>query len=102
MNAASSTRLVVRAFFDGERLLDGGPYRFNVKRGLLVAIAPAPGAPVDVEFLLPPLADCHVHCFLDGSLTDDAARKRHLASGFDSLLATARPHAAAARQCGIA
>lgn len=97
-----TVRLRVGGYFDGERCHEAGPYLFTLRSGKIVAIeSGAAGEPLDCQFLLPALTDCHVHCFLDGRLTDDHLRRRHLAAGVDSLLQTAMANAQAASDCGI-
>ena len=96
-----SARLRVGGYFDGERCHQG-PYLFTLRSGKIARITPvAAGEPLDCEFLLPALTDCHVHCFLDGRLTDEQRRKQHLAGGFAALLQTAIANAEAAVRCGI-
>ncbi len=104
MNTAQPTRsvrLVTCGYFDGERHHHDGPYAITVHEGRIAAITSAPGEPADHDFILPALVDCHVHCFLDGSLTDHLARKWHLDRGFAGFLATARANVRAAWHCGI-
>jgi imidazolonepropionase-like amidohydrolase len=97
-----SGRLVAGGYFDGDKAHSEGPFAFTLRAGRIAAIAPAAvSEPVTCEFLLPALADCHVHCFLDGSLTDDGLRRQHRARGFEALFSTGLANTQAAWERGI-
>lgn len=92
------------ACFDGDRLLDGGPWRVAVENGTITAIEPAaPGTKADMAgaFLMPGLTEAHAHLFLDGSLIDSGARNAQAQASAFGMLATGRRNLDKSARAGI-
>jgi len=96
---ANRFALVAAEWFDGERRHASGPTTFLVADGRLAGLTEgdhgdtlaAQGWPLQrVAFLMPGLADAHVHLFLDGGPTDSATRAAHLKQNVDQLTEAAR------------
>ena len=109
MSVADEFAVVVDGWFDGETRRDG-PATFRVESGQVAAIAEGDrsgelasrGVPVTRgAFLLPGLVDAHVHLFLDGPPTDNAARSAHLKQTREALVEAARGNARQALACGV-
>ncbi|MGZ8403562.1 MAG: hypothetical protein ACXWVR_09915, partial [Rhodoplanes sp.] len=64
-------RILADACFDGEALLDRGPFLVTIDGGVIVQldrVASGPAADVTGGFLMPGLVEAHAHVFLDGAL----------------------------------
>ncbi len=101
--------LVADAWFDGTRHHDhavtlqvtDGTIR-DIAAGDHAAALAARGWAVERgAFLMPGLVDAHVHLFLDGRLTDPAARSAHLKQDVESLTACAQASARHALNSGV-
>lgn len=96
--------ILADACFDGDKLLERGPWRVTVERGTITAIEhAAPGTEADIAgaFLMPGLVEAHAHVFLDGSLTDAGARNARMQTSTSGMLATARSNLAKTTRSGI-
>ena len=85
--------ILADACFDGDELLDGGPWRVAVGDGTIMAVERAvPGTTADLNaaFLMPGLTEAHAHLFLDGSLTETGARTAQAQASPSRMLATGR------------
>lgn len=100
----------VDGWFDGERHHGGVPSTFVVRAGRIEDIAPGDRRPalqargVATErgaFLMPGLADAHVHLFLDGAELDPKRRTEHLKQPLEALTDAARASARQALACGV-
>jgi len=100
MTAGPHRRLTVRAYFDGERIVGGGPWAIIHDGTAILGIERAEGA-VDAAFAMPSLVDAHVHVFLDGGELDAVRRKAAMAADDDAVLDVARANAERAWQAGI-
>ena len=109
MNAPNTFALVVDEWFDGDQR-HRGPCTMQVYDGRLASVAAgdhaqtlsAQGWPIHRgAFLMPGLADAHVHLFLDGATTDSKLRSDHLKQPLDTLTEAARRSAAQALACGV-
>lgn len=94
--------IAVNRYFDGETL-HPGPFRVEIADNIMTAIAPgpAPDAGVRYDLMLPTLAECHSHLFLDGDELDADKRKAHLGKGFDAWLETGKRNIERCRELGI-
>jgi imidazolonepropionase-like amidohydrolase len=96
--------ILADACFDGDKLLDGGPWLVVVAHGTITAIErAAPGTKTNLAgaFLMPGLVEAHAHGFLDGSLTDAGARNGRTQASASEMLATARSNLDKSIRAGI-
>lgn len=96
--------ILADACFDGDKLLERGPWLVTVEHGTITAIERAPPqteADIAGAFLMPGLVDAHAHVFLDGSLTDVGARNARMQASTSGMLATARSNLIKATRSGI-
>ena len=97
-------RILADACFDGEALLDRGPFLVTIDGGVIVQldrVASGPAADVTGGFLMPGLVEAHAHVFLDGALVDAAARNARRAAGPGQWLPTARANLARCTRAGV-
>jgi imidazolonepropionase-like amidohydrolase len=101
--------VVAAEWFDGERR-HADATTMKVVDGRLVGLAIGDHGRVLGEqgwplergaFLMPGLVDAHVHLFLDGAPTGQAARSAHLKQGVEQLTEAARLSARQALACGV-
>lgn len=96
--------ILAEACFDGDKLLDRGPWRITVEDGTITVVEPAaPGSEADIAgaFLMPGLAEAHAHVFLDGSLTDIGTRNARQQASASEMLATGRSNLDKSVRAGI-
>ncbi len=96
--------ILADACFDGDRLLDGGPWLVVVAHGTITAIErAAAGTEADSAgaFLMPGLVEAHAHAFLDGSLTDAGSRNARMQASPSEMLATGRSNLNKSMRAGI-
>lgn len=102
--------LVAGSWFDGERHHSNGPTTFTIRKGRISDIADGDHGPALLAqgmevtrgaFLMPGLADAHVHLFLDGVATDGPIRAAHLKQPVEQLLEAARTSAHQSLACGV-
>jgi imidazolonepropionase-like amidohydrolase len=100
MTARGRQRLAVGAYFDGDQVVEGGPWAILHDGRTILAIERHQG-PVDAAFALPSLVDAHVHIFLDGGETDPAKRKAAMGADDETVEAIAQANAELAWRAGI-
>ena len=87
-------RIVVDTLFDGDAVLEGGPYSIEVADGRVAAVteleAGTFGGALHAAFAMPGLVEGHSHLFLNGDEIDPDRRKALLAASFEDKLASAR------------
>jgi imidazolonepropionase-like amidohydrolase len=97
-------RIRAAAVFNGESMLNDGPFLIEIEDGTIGAVKPcAPDAAADIEaaFVMPGLVEAHAHIFLDGSELDNAARGSYLTAEPAQMLATARANAVKSVRAGV-
>ncbi|MEZ5785738.1 MAG: amidohydrolase family protein [Xanthobacteraceae bacterium] len=96
--------ILADACFDGDKLLQRGPWLVTVERGTITAVEHAPPqtrADISDAFLMPGLVEAHAHVFLDGSLTDVGTRNACMQASTAGMLATARSNLTKTTRSGI-
>lgn len=97
-------RILANTCFDGERLLDRGPWLVVVVDGTITAVdraAPETEADLSGGFLMPGMVEAHAHVCLDGSLTEAGARDAQQRTGNSAMLKTARSNLEQSTRAGI-
>jgi imidazolonepropionase-like amidohydrolase len=96
--------ILADACFDGELLLDRGPFLVTVADGVIAGMdRAAPGTAADIAggFLMPGLVEAHAHVFLDGSPVDRAAGNGRGQAPHAQMLDTARVNLAKCIRAGV-
>lgn len=104
----NSVSIIVESYFDGVEHRNDGPYRIEVRDGLIKSIAKWRqertenyDRRIDAGFAMPGLVEAHAHLFLDGGELNFETRKQYLKASPETMLKVGKTNLEISLAAGI-